>query len=90
MVKALQDQINELKKGNHGQHAEYVETEQPFSVEILAVGLLSKFCLLDIKSYKGTFDPSNHLETYESLMELHGVFDATKCRAFHLTLTFVA
>ena len=31
-IKALQDQINKLKKGNPSQHAEHVETEQPFSI----------------------------------------------------------
>ncbi|KAL5573876.1 hypothetical protein UlMin_023473 [Ulmus minor] len=89
-MKTLQDQINELKKGNQNQHAEYLETKQPFSIELLATGLPSKFRLPNMKSYKGTSDPIEHLETYQNLMELHNFSDATKCRAFHLTLTGIA
>ena len=61
-------------------------TEQPFSIELLVVGLPSKFCFPDMKFYERTSDPIEHLETYQSLMELHGYSDATKYPAFHLTL----
>ena len=90
MVRVLQDQIDKLKRGNQGQHTKQVETEQPVSIELLAAGLPSKFHLPDIKSYEGTSDLVEHLETYQSFIELHGFSDATKYRAFHLTLTGIA
>ena len=56
MVKSLQDQIDELKSGNWGQHAEQVETEQPFSIELLAMGLPNKFSIPNMKSYEVASD----------------------------------
>ena len=53
-MRALQDQIGDLKRGNQGQHVEQVATEQPFFVELLVVGLPSKFYLADMKSDEGT------------------------------------
>ena len=58
IVQALQDYINELKWGNQSQHAEQVDTEQLFTIELLAAVLPSKFYLPNMKSYKGTFDPT--------------------------------
>ena len=58
MVKTLQDQINELKWGNLGRYAEQIENEQPFSHELFAPGLLSKFRLPNMKSYEGTSNPA--------------------------------
>ena len=65
MVRALQDQIVQLKCGNpRGQPDEQEGTEQPFSQELLSAGLPSKFLLPDMKSYEGSTDPAEQLETY--------------------------
>ncbi|KAL5539641.1 hypothetical protein UlMin_044603 [Ulmus minor] len=40
--------------------------------------------------YDGTGDPADHLETYQSWMELNSTTNAFKCRAFVITLTGVA
>ena len=43
-----------------------------------------------MKSYEGTSAQAEHPETYQNLIQLHGLFDAKKCQAFHLTLTGIA
>ena len=86
-MRVLQDHIDEPKWRNQGQHTEHVETKKPFSIELLVTRISSKFHLPDMKSYEVTSDSSKYLETYQSLMELHGFFNATKCWFFHLTLT---
>ncbi|KAL5565783.1 hypothetical protein UlMin_028947 [Ulmus minor] len=40
--------------------------------------------------YDGTGDPSEHLETYKSWMELNSATNAFQCRAFIITLTGIA
>ena len=39
-----------------------------------------------INSYDGVKDPLDHLETFKTLMHLHGVVDAIMCRTFPTTL----
>ena len=39
-----------------------------------------------IKTFDGTKDPVDHLNTYKNQMELHGYQDPVRCRAFAITL----
>ncbi|XP_077226457.1 uncharacterized protein LOC143888969 [Tasmannia lanceolata] len=43
-----------------------------------------------IPQYDGTTDPVDHLETFRTMMLLHGAFDGFLCRAFPTTLSAVA
>ena len=45
-----------------------------------------KFKMPQIKLYGGKGDPTEHLKTYRSWMELQGASGAAMCRAFSLTL----
>ena len=52
----------------------------PFNVEIREARLLEEFKLPAIKAYKGKFDPQDHLDHFNNLMELHLVSKLAKCR----------
>ncbi|XP_077248498.1 uncharacterized protein LOC143888089 [Tasmannia lanceolata] len=43
-----------------------------------------------LPQYNGTTDPIDHLETFKTLMLLHGASDGFLCRAFSATLTRAA
>ena len=59
----------------------------PFSTEVCEVRLLKRFKLLAIKAYDRKFDPQDHLDHFNDLMELHLVLELSKCRVFVVTLT---
>lgn len=65
------------------------ETESPFSEDIRAAPMPPRLKLPDVK-YDGTEDPSEHLETYRSWMELNSATNAFQCRVFVITLTGIA
>lgn len=62
------------------------QVDPPFSDEIMREVLPPKFKVPNIKSYDGKSDPVEHLDSYKSWMELHGVPDAIRCRAFSFSL----
>ena len=62
------------------------QTESPFMVEVLHFPLPAKFKMPQIKTFNGTKDPVDHLNTYKNQMELHGYQDPMRCRDFAITL----
>ena len=62
-------------------------TGSPFNREICKARLLEGFKLLAIKVYERTYDPQDHLENFNDLMELHLVSEMAKCRVFAVNLT---
>ncbi|XP_059639298.1 uncharacterized protein LOC132281621 [Cornus florida] len=62
------------------------KTNLPFSSLVMKCPLLSKFRMPSIKSFDGTKDPIDHLETFQALMHLHVMPDEIMCRAFPTTL----
>lgn len=61
-------------------------TNLPYSAEIMAVPLSSKFKVSSIEMYDGIKDPLEHLETFKAHMTFHGFPREIVCRAFPLTL----
>ena len=48
------------------------QTESPFIAGVLHFPFLKKFRMPQIKTFDGTKDPIDHLNTYKNQMELHG------------------
>ena len=57
-------------------------TNLPFTTPDTSFPLLPKFCMPQVEAYDGSKDPSNHLESFKTLMHLQGVADKIMCRAF--------
>ncbi|KAL5564759.1 hypothetical protein UlMin_027923 [Ulmus minor] len=89
----LQEQIERLQRNNDPRNVAVrnllEEAESPFSEDIRAAPMPPRLKLPDLK-YDGTGDPSEHLETYKSWMELNSATNAFQCRAFVITLTGIA
>ena len=66
------------------------QTESPFTVGVLQFPLPTKFIMLQIKTFNGTKDSIDHLNTYKNQMELHGYQDPVRCRAFAIMLKGLA
>ena len=62
------------------------QKESPFMIGVLHFPLPAKFRMPQIKTFDGTKDPVDHLNTYKNQMELHGYQDLVRCRAFAITL----
>ncbi|XP_057747345.1 uncharacterized protein LOC130966546 [Arachis stenosperma] len=61
-----------------------------FHHSILEVWLLKHFDKSTDMRYDGTQDPQEHLTTFEARMNLEGVGDEVRCRAFPVTLAGLA
>ena len=62
------------------------QTESPFKARVLHFPLSEKFRMPQIKTFNGTKDLVDHLNTYKNKMELHGYQDPVRCRAIAITL----
>ena len=62
------------------------QAEPPFTDDIMEVDLPAKFKMPTMPTYDGSKDPVEHVDTFRTWMELQGVRDAIKCRAFPFTL----
>ena len=62
------------------------QTESPSTVGVLHFPLPKKFRMPQVKTFNGTKDPIDLLNTYKNKMELHGYQDPIRCRAFAITL----
>ena len=87
-LKKLKKQVDEMEKSPAEPLLE--EVEPPFTKDILEAPLPEKFKMPQLKLYRGEGDPTEHLETFRSWMELQGATGAAMCRAFSLTLTRAA
>ena len=66
------------------------QTESPFTAGVLHFPLQAKFRMPQIKTFDGTKDPIDHLNTYKNQLELHRYQDPVRCRAFAITLKGLA
>lgn len=82
-LKKLIKQVDWMEKSHVEPLLEKVEP--PFTKDILEAPLLAKFKMPQIKLYEREGDPTEHLETFKSWMELQGTTWAAMCRAFSLT-----
>ncbi|XP_016178009.1 uncharacterized protein LOC107620347 [Arachis ipaensis] len=62
----------------------------PFHPSILKVRLPRNFDKPTDMMYDGTKDPQEHITAFEARMNLEGVGDTVRCRAFHVTLAGLA
>ena len=58
----------------------------PFTAQVTSNPLPPKFRMPQIKSYNGSKDPLDHLESFKTLIHLQGVADEIMCKAFPTTL----
>ena len=64
--------------------------ESPFTTEVLNCPLPPKFYLPQFKSYSGSKDPLDHIESYKTLILLQMTPDKVMCRAFLTVLNRIA
>ena len=62
------------------------QTKSPFTAGVLHFPLPAKFRMPQIKTFDGTKDPVDHLNTYKNQMELNGYQDPVRCRTLAITL----
>ncbi|XP_058099809.1 uncharacterized protein LOC131244178 [Magnolia sinica] len=77
----------------HSRDAYSTRTEtkaSPFIDEVMQARLSKRFRLPQITPFTGKIDPTEHIECFQTYMELHDALDAVMCRAFSLTLADVA
>jgi hypothetical protein len=85
---SLQQDVHQKEKGktsllDHLLHG----IASPFIDQITTVLLPKKFKIPSIEEFTGIEDPTDHLDNYRALMELHGTPTEVMCRAFPLTLS---
>ncbi|XP_025625425.1 uncharacterized protein [Arachis hypogaea] len=80
-------------RDHEGEEGRHVRMQQPvimgatpFHRSILEVRLLKHFDKLTDMRYDGTQDPLEHLTAFEARMNLEGVGNEVRCRAFPVTL----
>ena len=61
-------------------------TNSPFTASNFSFPLPPKFQMPQAKSYDGSMDPLDHLESFKTWMHLQGVANEIMCRAFPTTL----
>ncbi|XP_058103547.1 uncharacterized protein LOC131247125 [Magnolia sinica] len=63
------------------------ETEPPFTSEIMDEVMPSRFRMPPVIQFSRSGDPSEHVESYRSWMQIQSATDAMMCRAFSITLS---
>ena len=61
-------------------------TDLPFTTSVTSFRLPLKFRMPQVKTYDGSKDPLDQLESFKTLMHLQEVVDEIMCRAFPTTL----
>ena len=87
----MRNEMDELKsamkdKGRENLDGMIRRTDSPFTTKVLNRPLSPKFRLPQSESYDGSKDPSNHIESFKTLMPLQMTPDKVMCRAFPMTL----
>ncbi|MED6192082.1 hypothetical protein PIB30_006909 [Stylosanthes scabra] len=60
--------------------------QTPFTTDVLRSRLPKNFDKPTDFKYDGTTDPQDHLDAFDAIKNLDGVRDATRCKAFSVTL----
>ena len=87
----MRNEMDELKsamkdKGRENLDGMIRRTDSPFTTKVLNRPFSPKFRLPQSESYDGSKDPSNHIESFKTLMPLQMTPDKVMCRAFPMTL----
>ena len=83
-IQQIKKQVNVLEASKPS--TKFEEVEPPFTEDILHAPLPPKFKMPQFNTYDGSGDPMEHLESYRSWMELHGVTSSIMCKGFAFTL----
>ncbi|XP_058092444.1 uncharacterized protein LOC131238870 [Magnolia sinica] len=63
------------------------ESKPPFTLEIMDEVMPSRFRMPPVIQFSGSGDPSEHVESYRSWMQIQSATDVMMCRAFSITLS---
>ena len=89
-IKRTQEQIQMLEKKLAEREEGGSNTRgrsTPFSRDIMQEDYPPKFKMPQVDVYHGTKDPREHIDHYQTLMEIQGASLAVMCKAFSLTLS---
>ncbi|XP_058078570.1 uncharacterized protein LOC131226876 [Magnolia sinica] len=94
-LEELRNQIKSMHRDHQMQAPAVVEammeeTEPPFTSEIMDSAMSSRFRMPPIIQYSGSGDPTEHMESYCSWMQIQSTSEVMMCKAFSITLTGVA
>ncbi|XP_077232020.1 uncharacterized protein LOC143865800 [Tasmannia lanceolata] len=82
--------IEELAKDQGRPTAKTFSSRPPFTDNVMNAPAPRGFKMPTVLQYDRTTDPVDHLETFRTMMLLHGTSDGFLCRAFPTTLTGAA
>ncbi|XP_077234682.1 uncharacterized protein LOC143876885 [Tasmannia lanceolata] len=89
-IEEMGHRIEELAKDQGRPVSRAFSSRTPFTDDVMSAPAPMGFKMPAIPQYDGTTDPVDHLETFRTLMLLHGASDGFLCRAFPTTLTGAA
>ncbi|XP_077242376.1 uncharacterized protein LOC143882870 [Tasmannia lanceolata] len=89
-IEEMGHRIEELAKDPSRPVSRAFSSRTPFTDDVMGAPAPRGFKMPSIPQYDGTTDLVDHLETFRTLMLLHGALDGFLCRAFPTTLTGAA
>ena len=89
-VEEMGRQLKALKVKSSQPFERDFTTDPPFSAKVMNEPIPLRFKMPQTELYDGTSDPLDHLESFKSLMLLHGANNGVMCRAFPATLRKLA
>ncbi|XP_077224038.1 uncharacterized protein LOC143857491 [Tasmannia lanceolata] len=89
-MEEMDHRIEELAKDQSRPASRAFSSRTPFTGDVLGAPAPRGFKMPTVPQYDGTTNPVDHLETFRTMMLLHGASDGFICRAFPTTLTGAA
>ncbi|XP_077217910.1 uncharacterized protein LOC143852415 [Tasmannia lanceolata] len=86
-IEEIDHRIEEFAKDQGRPTSKTFSNKPPFTDNVLSAPAPKGFKMPPVPQYDGTTDPVDHLETFRTMMLLHGASDGFLCRAFPTTLT---
>ncbi|XP_077215908.1 uncharacterized protein LOC143850556 [Tasmannia lanceolata] len=89
-IKEIDHRIEELAKDQGRPAVKTYSSKPPFTDNVMNAPAPRGFKMPTVPQYEGTTDPVDHLETFRTMILLHGASDGFLCRTFPTTLTGAA
>ncbi|XP_077240216.1 uncharacterized protein LOC143881105 [Tasmannia lanceolata] len=89
-MEEMDHRLEELAKDQNRAASRAFSSRTPFTDDVMGTPAPRGFKMPTIPQYDRTSDPVDHLETFRTMMLLHGALDGFLCRAFPTTLTGAA
>ncbi|XP_077246179.1 uncharacterized protein LOC143886093 [Tasmannia lanceolata] len=89
-IEEIEHRIEELAKDQGWLFAKTFSSRPPFTDNVTKASAPRGFKMPTVPQYDRTTDPVDHLETFRTMMLLHGASDGFLCSAFPTTLTGAA